>query len=360
MRSHRSLRQWVAQLLPREGACAQGAAWDLLRALMLGFTTQLSQLARQLDHAATAKSGRQRLSRWLDREHWHPPTLYARLLRRSSPVFRGRGVIVLLVDMTDLADGWQVLQVSIAFQGRALPLYRAVRAYQGAPETQSQMVEEALLFLRRHLPGPRQRYVVVMDRGFPSHALVRQLQASGWRFALRVKESWKVTHADHTGSLADAVRAGLVGPTPRLFREALLGDRAKGAGQRIRYCEAHVVAWQGAEHDAPWFVVTSETDALAVVRLYRQRMRIECEFRDLKGPLGLDELANWQDQDRVARFLAWMAVYEWRLAYLWLLHQLATYQAQWQIRGALSWIRTTREWLAHRMRTGTFQPDACL
>jgi hypothetical protein len=360
MRSRRSLRQWVAQLLPHAGPCAQGAAWELLRALLLGFTTHLSQLARQLDHETTAKSSRQRLTRWLDRSHWHPPTLYARLLRLSSPVFRGRQLRVLLLDMTDLADGWQVLQVSIAFQGRALPLYRAVRAYQGAPETQLQLVEEALSFLRRHLPGPHRRYVVVMDRGFPSHLLVRHLQATGWRFALRVKDNWKLTHPEHTGSLRAAVRAGLVGPVPRLFRDGVLGDRTKGAGRRIRYCRAHLVAWQGEGHAAPWFVITSETEAPLVIRMYRQRMQIECEFRDLKGPLGLDALARWQDQERVARFLAWMAIYEWRLAYLWLLHRLVTYQQQWQIRGTLSWIRIAREWLAYRLRTATFHPDACL
>lgn len=41
---------------------------------------------------------------------------------------------------------------------------------------------------------------------------------------------------------------------------------------------------------------------------YRQRMQIEAEFRDLKDPWGLDRLARWHNRDRVARFLACVAV----------------------------------------------------
>jgi hypothetical protein len=361
MRPHRSLRHWVRQLLPTEGRCAQAAAWELVRALQLGFTVQLTQLARQLDRPSTAKSSRQRLARWLGpRAQWQPSRLYGRLLRLTGPVFRGRCVIPLLIDATDLSDGWQVLQVSVPFQRRALPVYRAVRAYAGATETQRALLDEALQFLRTHLPGPRSRYVLVLDRGFPSHTLVRQLQATGWRFVMRLKGNGKLTHPEYTGPLHGLATAGAVSVQPTLWSGGVLGDRTKGAGKRVRWCEATVVAWHGAGHAEPWYLVTSEADAALAVALYRTRMQIEGEFRDLKGPLGLDALAAWHDPLRVARFLAWMAVYEWRLAYLWLMHKLAGQAPQWRIGGALSWIRTTREWLLRQLRRGNFQPDACL
>ena len=66
-------------------------------------------------------------------------------------------------------------------------------------------------------------------------------------------------------------------------------------------------------------------------------MRIECEFRDLKGPWGLDELAGWQDAARVTRFLGRRPVLnEWWLAWLWQ-HQLERWRPQFQLRGRLSW-----------------------
>jgi hypothetical protein len=357
MRSPRTLRQWITQLLPAQGRMAQDAAWELLRALMLGFTVQLTQLARQLDRESTTKSSRQRLDRWLERPHWQPPQIYARLLRQVARTFQGRAVVVLLIDATTLADGWYVLQVSVPFQGRALPLLRLLRPYQGATEKQGELLDQALFFLKQHLPGPRTRYVLVADRGFPNHALVRHLRRSGWRFVLRIKGNWKLNHPEHTGQLRQLRNLEC---TPRWFRDVVLGDRSKGEGIRIRHCVANVGAWHGPGHAEPWFLATSEPSLEAAVSLYRQRMRIESEFRDLKGPLGLDELAHWQKLDHVARFLAWMAVYEWRLAYLWLMNQLHNYARKWRVKGALSWIRTTREWLHHRLRTAAFQPDACL
>src|SRR5207302_2356849 len=116
----------------------------------------------------------------------------------------------LLVDVTFLGGVWAVLQVSIPWQQRALPLYRAVRRWEDPDATQeplSDLVDQALTWLEQHLPGSRDRYVLVADRGFPSHLLIRTLQATGWRFVLRVKSNWKLTHPAHTGSLRELAAA---------------------------------------------------------------------------------------------------------------------------------------------------------
>lgn len=367
MRPQRSLRHWLQQLLPApppqpgephggrppgSHTCAQQAAGQLLRALMLGFTTHLSQLARQFDRAGAvdrAKSGRQQLTRWLDRPHWEPEQLYGRLNRLTRRVLqslRRQGVVPLLIDATTLADGWLVLQVSIPWQGRALPLYRAVTQYQEPEETLPELVGRTLVWLRRNLPGPRSQYVVVMDRGFPSHPLITRLQQEGWRFVVRVKGNWKLTHPDYIG-LVRALPAAWVGPTPHLWEHGVLGQ----PGRHGRYSQAYLVSYHGLGNDEPWFLLTNQADARWAVGVYRQRMRIEGEFRDLKGPLGLDHLATWTDRDRVARFLAWMAVYEWRLAYLWWFQQLHQYAERIRVKGELSWIRTVREWLLDQARS---------
>src|SRR5206468_2880564 len=186
------------------------------------------------------------------------------------------------------------------------------------------------------------------------------LRARGWRFTLRVKGNWTMSHSEFQGSLDSALHLGRVGIEPQWFVAAVLGDAQRRESKRVRNCAANLVWWRGAGHREPWFLVTSEDSGLLTVQLYRERMRIECGFRDVKGPLGLDQLANWQGEGQVARFLAMMAVYEWRLAYLWLMHRLVDFARRWQVKGKLSWIRTAREWLQHRMRTGSFQPDACL
>ena len=267
------------------------------------------------------------------------------------------------MDITHLGGcdtGWSILQVSLPWQRRALPVWRGVLTRKAPSQQQTHWVLAACDLLACCLPGPRSRYVLVMDRGFPSKWLINELQGRGWRFVLRLKEDWRVVHPHFQGSLREARLTGQVGPCPRLLRDAVLGWRPSGPRAARYACRAHVVWYWGAGHREPWFLVTSERRASRVVALYRERMQIEAEFRDLKGPLGLDLLGRWLDAEEVARFLAWVAVYEWRLAYLWWFHQLAKWTAHFQVHGALSWIRLTREWLARHLRLPKQQAQACL
>lgn len=354
MRSPGTLRAWMRQLLPHATPVAHQAAAALVRALLIGFTTNLAQLSRQLDRPGAAKQARQWLQRWLDRPHFAPEALYASLLQLMPHAVWDQPQILLLVDTTTLSDRWVVLQVSVPWERRALPVWRVVYPYSGSEGDQAAALAQALKGLKEHLPGPLSAYVLVMDRGFPSNSLVTSLQQQGWRFVLRVKSNWRMEHPTFTGLMREAAPLGLVGSAPLLLPRAVLGYRGKG---RDRRSEAHVVFFHGEGHAEPWFLITSETDAVQAVAVYRCRMQIEQEFRDLKGPFGLDAMAEWQDQQRVACFLAWVAVYEWRLAFLWVKHQLTTFRDQLRVGGPISWIRAAREWVARQIRLAVPIPD---
>jgi hypothetical protein len=318
--------------------------------MLAGFTTQLAQLARQAaGEGERATKGRYHyFARWLRRPHWEPETLYAGLCRHARRQLARRRQWPLLLDLTELGETWSVLQVSFPFERRALPLYRAVVQHTDPEVKRRELVRNALSFLQAQLPGPRSRYVLVADRGFPGHWLIKELQASGWRFVLRVSRRWKISHAEYSGELSAAPRvAGLVGPRPRRLAAATFGRRNKGADE---WSEGALILYHGPGREEPWYLVTSETQAARAVALYRERMRIECEFRDVKGPFGLDGLQSWQHRERVARFLALVAVYEWRLAWLWVRHRLRRFRSSFTKYGPLSWIRLTREWIQDQLR----------
>lgn len=236
-----------------------------------------------------------------------------------------------------------------AWSSRALPAVQ-----------QTDWVLAACDLLACLLPGARGRYVLVMDRGFPSKWLLNELQGRGWRFVIRINDGWRVTHPQFTGLLQEARATGQVGPCPRLLAQAQLGWRQDGPQAARHGCRVHVVWYWGVGHREPWFLVTSERRASRAVALYRERMQIEAEFRDIKGPLGLDLLGHWLDQEAVASFLAWVAVYEWRLAYLWVAQRLAEWATYFRAHGPLSWIRITREWIARQFRPPKSQAHACL
>jgi hypothetical protein len=349
MRSKGNLLDWMGRLLPSAGRCGQHAAAELVRSMLVGYTTQLAQIARQAVSAedeeqdSAVKLRYQYFSRWLNHPKWDPTRLYAGLHRKARRWLTHRRYVPLLMDITDLGETWSVLQVSFPFEGRALPLYRAVVHHTDPEVHRRELVQGALALLREHLPGTLSRYVLVADRGFPSHWLVRDLRQAGWRFVLRVLCSWRVTHPEFTGQLVEAPMVkGLVGPRPRRLAGAVLGRRGKGAQE---WSEADVVLYHGKGREEPWYLVTTESDAARAVAIYRERMKIECEFRDVKGAFGLDALVRWQQRERVARFLAMVAVYEWRLAWLWVRHRLRRYRASFTKYGKLSWIRITREWI---------------
>lgn len=345
MRSPGSLRDWVHEFLPHANGFAHEAAQRLLVALLGEFTASLSGLARELAGPTTsAAAARQHLRRWLGRPAWRADPLYLPLFRRLRRLLaRQRGAVPLLLDFTHLGDRWSVLQVSFPWQRRALPLYRAVLTRHATEEQQTELVCRVLQWLAQHLPGQRRRYVLVMDRGFPSHTLIKILQEHGWRYVLRINRTWKMTHPRYTGSLEAAVATLRAGGRPRFFAAAALGNRDKG---RAAWSCTNVVWWFGAGQEEPWFLVTSEGRAGEAQAIYRQRMQIEAEFRDLKGYLGLDHLEKWQEREQVASFLAWVAVYEWRLALTFLHQELAEWGRRYlQVGGKLSWIRISRHWV---------------
>jgi hypothetical protein len=354
MRSPGNLLDFFNLLLPSVGRCGQQAAAALVRSMLVGYTTQLAQIARQAIEEEEAGQERavklryQYFSRWLNHPKWDPALLYAGLNRNARRWLAHRRHVPLLMDLTDLGEHWSVLQVSFPFERRALPLYRAVVRHTDPEVHRREWVQGALARLQEHLPGPHSRYVLVADRGFPGHWLIRTLRQEGWRFVLRVTQRWKVAHPEYTGELAQAQAvAGLVGPCPRRLAGARFGRKGKGADE---WSEADLVFYQGEGRQKPWYLVTSEQSAARAVALYRERMQIECEFRDVKGPFGLEALARWQVRERVERFLAMVAVYEWRLAHLWAQHQLRRERASFTKYGPLSWIRVTREWIQRQIR----------
>jgi hypothetical protein len=348
------LLDFIVALLPSAGKCGQHAAAELVRCMLGGYTTQLAQLARQAIPADEEKENATKLryqffSRWLNHPKWDTERLYAQLNRQARRWLAHRRCVPLLMDITDLGENWSVLQVSFPFERRALPLYRAVVHHTDPEVHRRELVRGALALLWDHLPGPRSRFVLVADRGFPGHWLIKELQEQGWRFVLRIDDTWKVKHEVYTGKLAQAPsQKKLVGPRPRLLRSGEFGRRAKG---REEWSVAHLVLYHGEGREEPWYLVTSETEAGRAVAIYRERMKIECEFRDVKGPFGLDALIRWKRRERVARFLAMVAVYEWRLAVLWVRHRLRRYRKSLTKYGPLSWIRLTREWIQLRIRS---------
>lgn len=357
MRPHQSITTWLFALLPQGTAAAREAARHLLQALLGESSCKLCDLARCLERNECARSNRQYLFRWLNRRAWDPPQIYAALMPLVHALTRPWKCVPVILDYSYLSDAYVLLQCSLPFQGRALPLLRLVRPGMGGTGGLSAMLDEALLWLEKHLPGARERYVLVGDRGFPSHLLLKRLQESGWRYVFRIDTTWRMEHPEFTGILGTALGQQLrPGMRSRWFAAARFGRPDQG---KSGWCRSHVVwCWDGA-HKEPWLLITSEGDVRTARQIYRKRAGIECEFRDIKEGrktepgvnkrakvgTGVSWLMKWGSADRVARLLVWVAVREWRLACIWGVRQLSQWRSAVEIGGRLSWFSITRAWL---------------
>lgn len=215
---------------------------------------------------------------------------------------------LLLVDETKLGKRIGVMMVSLAFEGRAIPLvwrcYRANSAQDYPQQGQVLMVWGLLARVAEALPA-ESRPVVQMDRGLGhSSAMLKALQTLPIHFQVRIQHNACFTsRRGHSSLLRDLIKPG----EQVTCQGWLFQDKHKQVYGRI-----HLV-WERGQKE-PWCLITNDPAVRA--SLYAKRMWQEESFRDLKS-------GGWQWQcsyvtspDHAQRLLLVLA-----LAYAWMLTQ---------------------------------------
>ena len=154
----------------------------LICGLYLGGRVQLSAIVNRWPMGAKSTSLTRRLSRFLDNGAVRPAVWFRpvarRLLARAA-----QKPVTLIVDASKVGAGHQLVIVALADKHRAVPLAWNWVAYaKGVVDSATQLA----LFRRVHglLPVGAQA-ILVGDAGFSSVAVLEQLEAWGWHYALR-------------------------------------------------------------------------------------------------------------------------------------------------------------------------------
>jgi len=296
-RSLQEIHHWLRQLLPSRG---YKRLLDFLPLAIVGavfsMSCHLNRIAVALVFAGGHERFLQRLRRWVLRETFVVDEVLWRavgacLAPRPAP-------IVLLVDRTEWGDH-NLLYAAVPFRGRALPV-----AVDGLPDGATHHTRLAAL-LDHAAPAlpPGTPVVVVADREFGNALVLAAIRARGWHFCLRYKhDTWLQTLEGDRWQARDRF------PRPGkrvLWSPVLVQEQRSGPWQ--------VAVFWGPGEKEPW-VLVSDLPAERLVPLYRQRMRIDEMFSDLKSRgfnLEKTRLTDPQRLVRLARLLA--------LAYLWML-----------------------------------------
>lgn len=263
------------QVLPFARHLADSQIANLVR-LMEGLfearSVHLSRMASEIRAEATKLSVVTQLTRFLGNGQVDVRQVYEpvaqELLRRAAAV----GRIVLIIDSTKVGFAAQLVMVSLAYQGRALPLIWTWLDYpKGHSLTATQVA--LLSTLRTWLPGQAQ-VALVGDSEYGRCWLQEELNFWGWQYALRQSSHNRVWRKSDPGFVS-------------LDQIALRGQGVQWVPHTLLTEEnalpTHVLGYWADGQDAPWWLATNLTNPDEVMALYPYRMWTEEMFGDLKG-----------------------------------------------------------------------------
>lgn len=289
------------------GECLRGqlhskqakALEDVVGAAVSGAHLSLSRLARCVEPSTTVRHRIKKVDRLLGNVAVHAGrgALYGAIAQRW---LAGVTQLLVVVDWSDVTadQRWHLLRASVALEGRSVTLYEEIH-----PQSKYANYEVHRRFLARIarlLPVGNQP-IVMTDAGFrsPWFELVRK---RGWQWIGRIRGKdmvqvsdlpWRRCSDMYREASAQAQsfeHARYVRSHPIDCRLVLAKREAKGRqrlGRKGRPCRGHTSLKSARAAREPWLLACSRDLAHlspeAIVALYRQRMRIEQSFRDLKN-----------------------------------------------------------------------------
>ncbi len=245
---------------------------SLMEGLYEGRSVHLSRIASNLTARATNGSVVAQLNRFLLNDKVDVRTVYEpivrELLRRAAAV----GRVILIMDSTKVGFSAQLVMVSLAYQGRALPLIWTWLPYpKGHSLTATQV--ELLSILRTWMPEQAQ-VAFVADTEFGRCWLLEELDYWGWQYALRQSRQNRVWPRQDNGFLS-LDQIALRGLGVQSFPHTLLTEENSLPTNLLGY-------WADGQDDPGWLATNldSSDDAMD---LYPYRMWTEAMFGDMKG-----------------------------------------------------------------------------
>ena len=317
--------------------------------LVMARHCQLNRIAEEMGAWGRADSVKRRLQRWLANGridvsaccYWWVKWVWERS-EQPRPI--------LLVDETKLGEWIGVLMVSLAFEGRAIPLmWRAYIANSKADYPGGGQVQTIAILLAKVLEAlpEKCRPIVEADRGIGNSSnMMRAVSRLGLTLVFRIKQN-SVIHTRRGGK-------------HRLSDLAKPGEAWSGSGWLFNKAEdrlwMHVhILWEVGQAE-PWCLATNEKALRASG--YAVRMWQEESFRDLKSGGWQWQVSHIRQPQRAERLILVLA-----LAYAWCLTQGVLARSsepvlrQQVITGALSGFSLFRDGLRFIKRMIYFCPS---
>jgi len=279
---------------------------ELVAAITMAHSVQLAAIGAKLPVDTDAESREQWVRRQLSNNTQPTLELFRPLAQSLLAGLAGRS-IRLILDPTDLANDLTIVQVALAYRGRALPL--AWLTVYIKPDTVLEAIRLLFAEVKTWLPVAAQVYLIG-DREFHGQEMLALIQEQGWTPVVRTKGHLLIEQADGTRSQVAALA-----PEPghtAFYQQVFLTGWGWGP---YSLSLAHAApALHSQQGDDPWYIVSTEPAGPPILALYRVRMWVDEMFRDLKSHgFHLDQ-TRLDRPERIDRLMLALA-----LAYWWVI-----------------------------------------
>jgi hypothetical protein len=248
---------------------------SIIPALMNSECAGVAAIARNLSqkNGQTFRANEKRVNRFLQDENFQiDDALWRRYVNLLFDSLTERGLlkigdnILIRVDYTTDTDDFLILEASIDFGGRSVPLYFSMRSYpKRKGQSDQKKMESAFMKELRHILSKKYSYTIVADRGFGNDRFAHLCQKCGFDYVLRICENLNITIDGNSLNLKNFC----------------------GTNSKIK---AHVLAWNKdvnfeirTEKKSSWFLFSSLSPERNFSEIYKKRFSIEKCFQDQKS-----------------------------------------------------------------------------
>jgi hypothetical protein len=296
----------------------------------LGLYDALRKRLSEFYKEASAKSG---VKQGQKRRDFDVCSCFAPLLGWILSLWSGHQ-LALAIDVTNLADRFHVLCVSVLVRGVGIPVaWKVLRA--GHKEAWNPHWQALLGQLQPAVPA-NWTVLVLSDRGLESPALFEMIQQLNWHPLMRVKKGGKFRPNGWSAFYFLHQLVGWVG-------DALAVEGRAYSGRKLR---CTLLACWSEGHAEPWLLLTDLPPEAGSAVWYGFRSWIEAGFKVIKGGCWDWQYTRMEEPGRVERLWLVLAV-----ATVWLVAVGIEDEVQEQA-------RKQQQWLAQELNASQQQAQA--
>ena len=222
---------------------------------------------------------------------------------------RAQNYFYVIIDETDLPDGWKALVASIPLRNRAIPIfwcvYRNEEIQNMTYKSHNTIIQDFCLKVNalalKVLGNRKQKPLFIFDRGFArAQYVIGFLKEKNIAFVMRICRNVDISHQGNTNKL-DHMDAG--GYSNVLY-------------QKTHRIPINLYIYRNQTFKEPMYLISNVYQGSEIYHCYKRRMQIEHGFRDIKTRFGFRHIVLKKTQKERIQLLWFIACLTYGLTFL--------------------------------------------